>query len=371
MLRNFRSVPPEKRKCDKMERFNKIRAALASRGLDAALVTSESNRFYAAGFPSSDGMALVTGDGAWFLTDSRYIEAAENAIRDAAVIPVGNGRSYSDIINQILTAHKIRTVGFEDEYMSYREYKKYSDKLQGELIPAQELFNGLRAVKDETELKIMREAQRIAEKSFNDVLGIISTDITEKEFAAELLYRFLKNGAEDKGFDTIAVSGKKSSMPHGVPGDNKIEKGFFTVDFGVKYKGYCSDTTRTVCIGKPTDEMRDVYNTVLEAQLAGISAAKAGVSGKAIDGAARDVIASKGYGDYFSHSFGHSLGIDIHEPPNASPGDDKPIPAGAVISAEPGIYIPGKFGVRIEDALFIKEGGNEDITALPKELLII
>jgi Xaa-Pro aminopeptidase len=168
------------------------------------------------------------------------------------------------------------------------------------------------------------------------------------------------------------VTGKKTSMPHGVPGDDIIRKGdFVTMDFGTMYGGYCSDMTRTVAVGHATEEMRTVYETVLAAQLAGIAAARPGVTGQAIDKAARDVIEKAGYGAYFGHSFGHSLGLEIHEAPNAAPSNDKPMPEGAVISAEPGIYLPGQFGVRIEDVLWLREDGAENLTKAPKTLLIV
>ena len=181
----------------------------------------------------------------------------------------------------------------------------------------------------------------------------------------------MQNGAEDKSFDPIVVSGKKSSIPHGEAGDEKLSPGFLTIDFGCKYKGYCSDTTRTICIGRPTEEMTRVYQTVLNAQLAGIAAAKAGMTGSELDGVARRVIKEAGYGEYFGHAFSHSLGLDIHEIPTCAPSSHDVLPAGAVISAEPGIYLPGKFGVRIEDVLYITEEGNRNITHLPKELIVL
>ena len=179
------------------------------------------------------------------------------------------------------------------------------------------------------------------------------------------------HGADDKAFNPIVVSGTNSSRPHGVPGDNKITKGFLTIDFGVKLDGWCSDTTRTLCVGKPDDEMKKIYETVLLAQKAGIEAVRGGVKGLNVDTAARSLIESAGYGDYFGHGFGHSLGLEVHESLKASQLSEDILPVGAVISAEPGIYIPGKYGVRIEDILYITENGSENITNLPKDLLVI
>ena len=351
--------------------MNKIARAVKEKGADGIIITSEVNRRYAAGFPSSDGLCLITAEKSWFFTDSRYIEAAQAKIKNMEVLPVDRENSYFSRVNKIICELGIKTLMYEDGRMTVSQYERYREKLQCELVPAGELIEKIRAVKTTDEIEIMIQAQRIAEKSFNEILPEISTDITEKQLAAKLIYRFLMNGAENVSFDPIVVSGARSSMPHGVPTDEKIQPGFLTMDFGVIYKGYCSDTTRTVCVGKPTGEMVRVYNTVLEAQLAGVETARAGALGRDIDGAGRRVIKNAGYGEYFGHSFGHCLGLEVHEMPSASPSYDREIPAGAVISAEPGIYLPGKFGVRIEDVLIIREGGCDDITLLPKELLCI
>ena len=220
--------------------------------------------------------------------------------------------------------------------------------------------------------KRSQKAQRIAERVFDEVLGILRPGMTEKEVAAELTYRMLRYGAEKMSFDPIVVSGPNSSLPHGVPTSRKIGPGeFITMDFGCIADGYCSDMTRTVVIGSVSDEMKTVYDTVLQAQLAGISAARAHVTGKTVDEAARGVIDKAGFGEYFGHGFGHSVGIEIHEEPNASPSDETMLPTGAVITAEPGIYLPGKFGVRIEDMLVIKENGCDVITKSPKDLIVL
>ncbi len=354
-----------------MNNFARIKKGLADEGIEAVIISSPENRFFATGFPSTAGIALVTADGAWFFVDSRYIEAAGNKIGDAEVQLVDRDATYFDRINAVLEKYNIKSVGFEDASVSYADYKHWEEQINTPVIPAQKLLNKLRASKSRDELEYMIKAERIAEKSFNEILPMISTEITERELAAELMCRFLKNGADDKSFDPIIVSGVRSSMPHGVPTDNRISEGFLTMDFGVKSDGWCSDITRTVCVGRPTDEMRKIYDTVLTAQLKGIEAIKAGVRGCDIDAAARKVIDDAGYGRYFGHSFGHSLGIEIHEAPNASPADETPMPVGAVISAEPGIYIPGSFGVRIEDVVYITEDGCENLNRLPKELICL
>lgn len=354
-----------------MDNIEKISASLVNFGLDGVLVTGESNRLYATGFAASDGVCVITREKSYFITDSRYIEAAENAVKGAVVLAAADGDKSFKQINEILKRHGVEKLGYEEKVMTCFKYRVYEENLCAGLCPAQALFVSLRSRKSREELDNIIAAQRIAERSLREIIPMISTDITEKELAAELLYRMLRNGAQDKSFDTIVVSGARSSMPHGVPGDGKLAKGFLTIDFGAKVAGYCSDMTRTFCIGRPTEEMKKVYETVLAAQLAGIDAARGGVSGSEIDMAARRVIEKAGYGKNFGHAFGHSLGIDIHESPVASPFSGSVIPEGAVISAEPGIYIPGKFGVRIEDVLYITEDGCENITNMEKQLTII
>lgn len=341
-------------------------------GLDAILLTGEANCYYAAGF-MGEGIALVTRRGSWYFTDSRYTEAADKAIGNAAVIrEVSREKPFSVLINEALAEAGAEKAGFEDQRMTVAEHAVYSEKLHCTLTPASSLMTELRGSKDEEELSCMTAAQRIAEGALAQILKEIRPGMTEKEIAARLNYLMVAAGAEKTSFDTIVASGPNGSMPHAVPGMRKVREGdFITMDFGCVYKGYCSDMTRTVALGRPSDEMRNVYDIVLQAQLAGIAAARAGVTGAAIDGAARKVIQDAGYGSCFGHSFGHSLGIDIHEAPNAAPGNDKPMPDGAVISAEPGIYLPGRFGVRIEDVMILRPDGAQVITKAPKALLVL
>ena len=335
------------------------------------LVTGGASRLFATGFPSSAGALLVSPDDAWFFVDSRYVEAAGAAIADAQILLITKEQTLAEMIGAVLKDNGINVVGFDDGDATYSEYCGWAEKIEAELKPAQKLISGLRAVKSRTDLEKMIKAQRLSEKVFGEVLPLISSDITEKQLAAEFVYRALKNGADDKSFDPIFVSGAKSSMPHGVPGDVKLSEGFLTIDFGVRLDGWCSDTTRTVCLGKPDEEMVRIYDTVLEAQEAGIKTLRAGVAGKDVDAAARKVIEDAGYGEFFGHGFGHALGLEVHEPPRASQISDDILPAGTVISAEPGIYLPGRYGVRIEDVLYVTEDGSENITNLPKSLIII
>lgn len=353
-----------------MSRIEKIVQALPGYEIDGMLITGPVNRRWATGFHSSAGALLVTAEKSYFITDSRYIEAARAKIKGAEIIQMQIGQEYPVMIAELAASHGLTRLGFEQDFMTQGAYTKYQEKLQAELVPAQKLISTLRQSKDAEEYALIQKAQEITDLTFSQVLGLISPKITEQELQAEIVYRLLKNGADKPAFDPIVVSGPRSSMPHGVAGDYLLS-GFLTLDFGAVYQGYASDMTRTVAIGSASKEMREVYDTVLKAQLAGIAAARAGVVGKEIDKAARQVIQEAGYGDYFNHGFGHGLGLEVHESPNASSLEEAVLPVGAVISAEPGIYLPGEFGVRIEDLLYLTESGSENLTKSAKELIIL
>ncbi len=356
-----------------MSRFHKIAEKLDAYGLDAMLITSQPNRLYATQFHSTAGIALITKEKSYFFTDSRYIEAARKRVSGAEIRQNTTQVSALELTNETIKSHGIKKLGFEEQYATVVEYNRWKEKLScEELVPAAELLMELRGIKEPEEIACMVAAQRIAEKALTEVLSFIKPGVTEKEISAYLQYRMLSGGAEKMSFEPIVVSGVNSSMPHGVPSDKKVEEGdFVTMDFGCVYGGYCSDMTRTVAVGYATEEMEKVYYTVLAAQKAGIAAAKAGVIGKTIHETAAKVIADAGYGDYFGHGFGHGLGVEIHEGAGAAPTSDKALPAGAVISAEPGIYIPGKFGVRIEDVIVLRDDGCMDIMEAPRELIIL
>ena len=339
---------------------------------DGVLLTGEANRRYASGCGIAEGIVLLCEAEAFYFTDSRYLEAAQNALSGFTVLEADREHPYSSRINEAISAHGIGTLGFEEEDLSHGAFLRFREKLKAELVPMQKQINAPRAAKKPWELERMRQAQRITDKTFSELLSVIRPGMTEKELEAELIYRLSRNGSEKPSFDPIVVSGENTSLPHGVAGERVLRNGdFVTMDFGAKLDGYCADMTRTVALGSVTDEMREVYQTVLAAQQAGLAATKAGVSGKQMDAAARDVIGRAGYGAYFGHSYGHSLGLEIHESPNASPGSEEPMPAGAVVSAEPGIYLPGKFGVRIEDVTVILPDGIENLTHSPKNLIIL
>ena len=336
------------------------------------LLTSRYSRHYCAEFDIAEGIALVSKQGCRYFTDFRYIESAQNGIENMQVQQTNRDNPYSVLINNAIADFGLTALGYEEAYLTVAELQSFEEKLNAKLIPMNESIHAFRAIKEEWELERMRKAQAITDKAFSEVLGRIKAGQTELELQAELIYCLYKNGAEGLSFDPIVVSGPNTSLPHGVAGDRVIQEGdFITMDFGVIVGGYCSDMTRTVAVGYVTDEMEKVYKTVLAAQQAGIAATKAGMVGKDVDAAARKVIEDAGYGPYFGHSYGHSLGLEVHENPNCSPREERVLAENTVCSAEPGIYLPGKFGVRIEDTIVFKENGYEDLTHSPKNLIIV
>jgi Xaa-Pro aminopeptidase len=345
---------------------------LLNEEVDGLLLTSRYSRMYGAEFDIAEGIAIVTKAGCRYYTDSRYIESAQNNIKGFEVLEVNRENPYAKQLNDAIAEFGVTSLGYEERYMTVEEMMGFEKRLNVKLVPFTKPIYGLRAVKEPWELDIMRKAQEITDKAFSEVLGKIKVGMTERELQAELIYCLYKNGCDGPSFDPIVVSGPNTSMPHGVAGDRKIQDGdFITMDFGALYNGYCADMTRTVAVSYVTDEMEKVYNIVLKAQLAGIAATKAGVMGKDVDNAARQVITDEGYGRFFGHGYGHSLGMEIHESPNCNYADETVMQPGMICSAEPGIYLPGKFGVRIEDVVIFTEDGCENITKSPKNLIVV
>lgn len=341
--------------------------------VDGVLLLSRENRLYFTGFASSAGCLLITKNEAVFFTDSRYIEAATNQIKNCDVI---ESRDFKSQLTDILNKQGIKKIAVESEKLTLAQFEKYkSDFPFAEFSANKEvdkLISSMRAVKTKDELECIKKAQRIAEAAFNHILDFISVGKTERDVALELDFFMLKNGAEALSFETIAVSGSNSSMPHGVPSSKKIQAGdFLTLDFGAVYKGYHSDMTRTVAISKVSDEQKKVYETVLAAQEKCVSGLAASLSCVRADALAREHIAQEGYADFFSHGTGHGVGIETHELPLLSPRSDSTLQVGNVVTVEPGIYLPKKFGVRIEDMIYIGEKGCENLTSSPKELIIL
>lgn len=351
-------------------RKEELRQLMENAPYDALLLTSEVARRYATGFHSTAGAVYLSAKQAVFFTDFRYAEAARAAVDGFAVCETG-GKSYAACVNACIEQDGVRTVALEDRTLTHADFAAWQRALHAETVCLEDALETLRTCKEDDEIERIVAAQRIAEQAFDEVLNDIKIGVSEKEIAARLTYLMLHYGAENMSFDPIVVSGQNSSKPHGVPTGKPIAAGdFVTMDFGCIYEGYCSDMTRTIAVDHVTDEMQQVYDTVLAAQLAGIARCKAGVSGSDVDAAARQVIENAGYGDAFGHGFGHGVGLEIHEAPTASPRGSEVLPAGAVVTAEPGIYLPGKFGVRIEDMLYVIEDGCINLTEAPKGLMV-
>lgn len=338
----------------------------------AFLIHSPENRRYLTGFASSDGYLLITPDEAILFADSRYIEAAQKSAQGCTEIALLT--SLSQQLKEYAEKLGIKSVFTEAQRLSVDEFNSFCEILPCECKAEQtdEAIDALRRSKGIEEKQKILAAQAIAEKAFDRILGFIKEGVTERDIALELDFYMLKNGAECVSFETIAVSGKNSSMPHGVPSDKKIERGdFITMDFGAVVDGYHSDMTRTVAVGEVSSKQAEVYETVLSAQEKSLALLKAGVSCFDADAAARDIIKSAGYGSFFGHGTGHGVGIEIHEQPRLSPKSKQILEIGDVVTVEPGIYLPEEFGVRIEDMAFITENGCENLTKSPKSLIIL
>ena len=335
---------------------------------EAIIISSEENRRYFTGFPSTHGYLVVTKDEAVFFTDSRYIEAAQKTVNNCKAMLL---KKVSEEIKAYIKDKKIIKIYSEREHItvSVSDYLKTAF-LPCKVTPSKKLeaeITRIRRIKtDEQKEKIL------AEDAFQHSLTFIKPGVTEKQIALELDFYMLSHGAEALSFETIAVAGKKSSMPHGVPDENVVKDGdFITMDFGAVYDGYHSDMTRTVAVGNITDEQKKIYETVLKAQKAALAVLKKGLPCSEADLAARSIIDEAGYGEFFGHSTGHGVGVEIHEAPTLAPKSKDILQVGDVVTVEPGIYIPDKFGVRIEDMAIITENGYENLTTTPKELIIL
>ena len=354
-----------------MTKGRQVYSKIASHG-GAAVFFDEVSSYWLTGFYSTDGVVIVDADSTKLCVDSRYIEAANmakangNAYDDVEVILLDEG-VYSAMKNLI----KSDKVVFDSSFVTVSRLEKLKEKFPGtEFAAMDDICGEFRMIKSPDEIEKIKTAQSITDAAFTHILTFIKEGVTEREIAAELEYFVKRNGGDNMAFDTIAVSGSNSSLPHGVPSDRKIVKNsFITMDFGAKYHGYCSDMTRTVVFGKADDEMRHVYETVLKAQLKSIGGVKAGMPGSDCHAIAAKVIADAGYGKNFGHGLGHSLGIEIHESPRFSPKYDALIPVDSVMTVEPGIYLEGKYGVRIEDMVLMTEEGCVGLTHSPKELI--
>lgn len=354
-----------------MTRKDRLLSAMPE-DIDGIFVTSELNQFYLSGFDYTDGYVLITRKKSYVITDFRYIEAAQSKVGDEFEILMPE-QSMALEVKALLAENGVKKLCIEDRTLSLSDFRRYEKLFEGvELVTGgSDLLDTLREVKTEDEVEKMAKAQAITDAAFEHILGFIKPEMTEIDVALELEFFMRSHGAHALAFDTIAVSGSASSLPHGVPRNVRLEKGFFTMDYGARYEGYCSDMTRTVVLGKADDDMKKLYGTVLSAQLAGIELIAEGVAGNEVDKVARDIIENAGYKGCFGHGLGHGVGMFIHESPRLSPkaSPDKKLIAGNVVTCEPGIYIAGKYGCRIEDMLLVTKDGHVDFTHSPKELI--
>ena len=355
-----------------MTRLDLLRGELEKSGLDAVIIFNELNQFYVTKIAFTDGFVFVSKRSAHIVTDFRYIEMAKkNAEAGFEVVMPADRISY---IKKIIADEGIKTVGFEGDFVSYQLYSDYKSQLsEVDLSDVGAMFSSMRMIKDASEIEKMQRAQDITDKAFSAILKKITPEMTELDVAVELEYEMRKNGADGFAFETIAVSGDASSLPHGTPRPIKLRKGFLTMDFGAKLDGYCSDMTRTIVIGKADEDIKHLYNTVLKAQLAALDYLCEGADCGEADKVARDIIDS--YPEFcgcFGHSLGHSIGLYVHESPGLNKkGFGKKLRSGQVTSVEPGIYLFGKYGCRIEDMVAIEKNGIHNFTHSTKDLIEI
>ena len=341
--------------------------------IDGMLIESPENRRYFTGFPSSAGILIAAKQGSVFLTDSRYIEAAKSQISCCEVV---EQKKLEEQLPALAEKFGCKNLAFETSRVTVARARKLAKMLGGVRLAdddrADKIISQLRMVKTADEIEKIKSAQKITERAFEHILSIIKPGLTERDIAFELDFYMLKNGAEAVAFDTIIASGVNSSKPHAVPSQKKVEDGdFITLDFGAVVNGYRSDMTRTVAVGAVSEKQKNVYGVVLAAQLETLRILKPGLPLKAADAAARDIIRDAGFGSFFGHGTGHGVGIEIHEEPTLSPNGTGDLEPGNVVTAEPGIYLPGEFGVRIEDMALITADGCENLTNSTKELLVV
>lgn len=353
------------------KKLNDILGDGSELNLDAVLISSPHNLRYFSGFAGGEGYALIGSEFRCIFVDSRYTEEARRESPDFDVIQFGAGGVCAEA-EKIIKRFGVGRIGFEDKTVTYREFKALSEKLSNvELVALGNRADMKRMIKTDTEIEYIRTAEKIGDDALGELVPFIKEGVRECDIAAELEYRMRKLGAEKTSFETIAVSGEKSAMPHGKPDEKKLEYGdFVTIDFGCVYKGYCSDMTRTFAIGGISKEQKKVYDTVLAAQLEGLKSIRADVCGAECDAAARKVIDDAGYGKYFGHALGHGVGIEIHELPTLSPKSKIILKENMAVTCEPGIYIGGIGGVRIEDLVIVKKDGYDNLSSFDKNLII-
>ena len=354
------------------KRIIKLRESMNKKGIDAVLLVGDANRNYLSGFTGDESFSVITADKAFFITDSRFTEQAKQQVKDYEILEYSKNTTFGDFLADLLNKNNVNKLGFEEDVISFSTYSLYKSKVSCELVPMEGMVEEIRIIKDESELEVLRKAAEIGDKAFDHIIKFIKPGMTEIEIGLELEFFMKKLGATSLSFPSIVASGVRSSLPHGIATEKVVNNGeFLTLDYGCVYEGYCSDMTRTIVIGEPTEKMIEIYNIVLEAQERALKAFKPGVPAIDVDKVARDYITEKGYGSNFGHSLGHGVGRQIHEAPMVGYRNAKELQAGMVVTDEPGIYIPGFGGVRIEDLLLIKEDGIEIMSKSPKQLICI
>ncbi|MCJ7508872.1 MAG: Xaa-Pro peptidase family protein [candidate division Zixibacteria bacterium] len=353
-------------------RIKKLVSLLEKENLDALLVSFRSNVRYLSGYDGTNGLVLLTGDKGFFLTDFRYQEQAKKEVRDLKLHFAQRELIY-DLTEFKFLQKKNQRIGFEANYISYSTVQKLKEILPNALlVPTENLVESLLIIKDKSEITKIEKAAQITDKTFSHILDLVKPGVREKDLAAEIEHSFKRMGGDGPAFSTIVASGYRSSMPHGRASNKKLKMGeFITFDMGAMYQGYVSDMTRTLVLGKATPKQKKIYSLVLKAQTKAISRAKAGISGMELDKVAREVIAKAGYGKYFGHGLGHGLGLEVHSGPVVNARSKTILKPGMVITIEPGIYIPGWGGVRIEDDVLITARGCKVLNQSPKNLIEI
>lgn len=342
---------------------------LADEGIDALLSTHLPNVRYLSGFSGSNGQVVVAGSGGRFFTDGRYTEQSSREVPDMERVTYG--RDWIQRLGEACTDLGVKRLGFESEYVVYKEFERLGE-VEVELVPTKDLVGGLRWIKDDEELGMIQKAQDLTDEGFAHIIEGLREGMTERDLALELDWAMLRAGADGVAFETIAAFGENAAEPHHSPVDRKLRRGdMVKLDFGALYAGYHADMTRTVAFGDPGEEMTKVYEIVREAQQVGIDAVREGITGGAADRASRAVIDAAGYGERFSHSLGHGVGLEIHEGPTLTESSEEILPVNTVVTVEPGIYLPGIGGVRIEDMVVVGSDGCRSMASSGKELMIL
>ena len=352
------------------DRINKIRNVLSIRNLDGIYITNLTNVRYLTGFTGSAGSLLIMNNNQYFFSDCRYTEQSKNEIKNAIILI--ENKPHLQIIkdNKLINNH---TIAIESNHLTLSNYTLLKNYFKGaNWEKTSGIVEEIAAIKDQTEIDALKKAIQITDSVFTEILNEIKIGVTEKAIAAKISYLFKMHGAEGDSYDPIIASGALGALPHARPSDKKIESGdFIVMDIGALYNGYHADMTRTVLVGEATDKHHEIYSIVLDSQLAGIQCAKAGITGKELDQVCRNVIQKSGYGDKFIHSTGHGIGLEVHTYPGINNKNNKPLLENYVITIEPGIYIPGWGGVRIEDDCWIKKDCAVPLNMSSKELIIL